>query len=119
MGTPVDGEGWWRPSALVAVVRSGSQTTVEILLETGANANHKLIPWAIATDRSHHSLVQILLDAGVGISVGSTVLHAAVERGRSSIVEMLIKAGGDMGPLSFTHESIMPKAIRYRVLFHH
>jgi ankyrin repeat protein len=90
-------------SALDVAIKSGSETTVKLLVEAGADANLKSrgsTPLHVACKGGHEAITKLLVDAGADISSLShgkiTPLFIACLRADESIARMLVEAGANV-----------------------
>ena len=85
--------------------RQGKQDIVELLLESGANVNHRNkagnTPLLEACSQGHTTIAQMLLDHGADIDApteptSDSALTWACTLGNDSVVEILLKRGADV-----------------------
>ena len=106
LGLDVDRETSKGFTALVISILEMEVETVKLLLEKGADANHRvkgLPPLVHAVTREEHrpELLQLLIDHGANLNTVSSpdrknALHWAATAGRAETVEFLIGKGMDM-----------------------
>ncbi|KAJ5903341.1 Pfs NACHT and ankyrin domain protein [Penicillium tannophilum] len=77
--------------ALVGAIRSGHKDIARLLVESGADVNHRY-PLTHASRKGHEDMVKLLLEKGADIHHGSP-LEGAASRGHEAVLRLLINNG--------------------------
>lgn len=107
-------------TALHFAVESGSKTTVQALVDAGANISAQnsngVAPLHTASANGHYAIVQLLIEAGANVNVrnknGGTPLHGAALFWQPKIAELLIDAGADVQAKDRDGRSPLHEAVR-------
>ena len=102
----VDEDGW---TALCWATGKGHTKVAEVLIEAGANPNHRTnydsTPLILAAERDYTKIVRMLIEAGADINLQhkkhkKPALYWAVTNNHTETAKLLIEAGADTSCLS-------------------
>lgn len=107
-------------TALHLAVESGSNATVQALIDAGASVSAQtsngVAPLHTASANGHFAIVQLLIDAGANVNVRNekrgTPLHAAASFWQPKIAKLLIDAGADVQSKDREGRSPLFEAVR-------
>ncbi|KAK0642338.1 Ankyrin-1 [Lasiodiplodia hormozganensis] len=107
-------------SALQLAAHLGSEKTVALLLDNGADVNRKCgsleAPLLVAVEKDHSVIVQLLLERGADCRQVSekqdTPLHLACRKGSGPCMRLLIRHGADPNARGADHATPLTLAIK-------